>query len=365
MADSKPIVLRAVLDSGAPHGLTVYTTVVVVHGLMWQGANFKKLLPLATQQRTRFIAVNRRDYPGSTPYTPDERAQFERLAASSPNDAGAQAEAVEVMRDRARELYDYLVDLIQSEDIPLSRTEGEDARGGIILVGWSFGSVWATAFLAHAPSFHSDIHLSKWVRRVVFYDSSAGFLGQAVPPGMYLPFVDQSMPPAERTHAFHMWATKYFGHGEPIAIETLETRDGLEQPGSTLKRISEKEFAESTCDDPGRLPHGSDALILRLCTVHGLFTQLKDGSLYLRPGKADEPMNDWQDVDVRILWCDHSIWTMPWGARNVAEELNAAKAAGKATQKISSIRLRGANHFAHWDFPEKTLRAFLGDEEEL
>ncbi|EJF58001.1 hypothetical protein DICSQDRAFT_173368 [Dichomitus squalens LYAD-421 SS1] len=73
------------------------------------------------------------------------------------------------MRDRAGELYDYLVNLIQHEDIPLSRTGGEDAQGGVILVGWSFGSVWATAFLAHEPSFHSDINLGKWVRRVVSY----------------------------------------------------------------------------------------------------------------------------------------------------------------------------------------------------
>ncbi|TBU44929.1 hypothetical protein BD309DRAFT_989907 [Dichomitus squalens] len=65
------------------------------------------------------------------------------------------------MRDRAGELYDYLVNLIQHKDIPLSRRNH--------FVGWSFGSVWATAFLAHEPSFHSDINLGKWVRRVVSY----------------------------------------------------------------------------------------------------------------------------------------------------------------------------------------------------
>ena len=143
----------------------------MIHFLTPDGtANFRKLLPLAAAQNTRLIAVNRRDYPGSTPYSPEERAKFERLAASSPDDVNARAEASEIWRDRARELYEYLEDLVQREDIPQpSYGEGGEVRGGIVLVGWSLGSVWAIAFMAHAPSFRSDVQLSKWVRRVVLY----------------------------------------------------------------------------------------------------------------------------------------------------------------------------------------------------
>ncbi|KAI0713888.1 hypothetical protein C8Q76DRAFT_732741 [Earliella scabrosa] len=57
--------LGTILDSGAPTGSTDYTTLVLVHGLMWHGANFEKLLPYAKQNNARIIAVNRRDYPGS------------------------------------------------------------------------------------------------------------------------------------------------------------------------------------------------------------------------------------------------------------------------------------------------------------
>ncbi len=76
---------------------------------------------------------------------------------------------MDFLRDRGRELYDYLVDLVKREAIPPIRAEGDDTRGGIILAGWSLGTVSMTTFLANAPSFNSDIQLSKWVRRVVLY----------------------------------------------------------------------------------------------------------------------------------------------------------------------------------------------------
>ena len=37
------VALSTVLDSGAPEGRTDYTTVVLVHGLMWQGSECSTL----------------------------------------------------------------------------------------------------------------------------------------------------------------------------------------------------------------------------------------------------------------------------------------------------------------------------------
>ena len=83
------------------------------------------------------------------------------------------------MRDRGREVYDYLADLVKREAIPPLRAGGDDAhtklKGGIVLVGWSLGTVSMTTLLAYAPSFQSDsdVQLSKWVRRVVLYGASS------------------------------------------------------------------------------------------------------------------------------------------------------------------------------------------------
>ncbi|PIL33253.1 hypothetical protein GSI_04703 [Ganoderma sinense ZZ0214-1] len=132
------VALSTVLDSGAPDGRTDYTTIVLIHGrVMGQSGTFKKLLPLASGHGVGIIAANRRDYPGSHPYTPEERARLERLAAASPEAADVRSEAENFLRERGREVYDYLVDLVKREAIPPTRAEGDDARGGIVLVGWS------------------------------------------------------------------------------------------------------------------------------------------------------------------------------------------------------------------------------------
>ncbi len=206
-------------------------------------------------------------------------------------------------------------------------------------------------------------------------------LGQASPAATYYPPHDECIPFAERRDAFHRWVTQYFQHGEPIAAETLALRDGLKEPSSTLDRVSEDELAECLHGEPGDLLSGSDTLTVKLCMVHGVFTSLKDGTFYLPPAQDEDGTDGWRDVEVRLMWCDQSIWTMVWGPPGVSKELKEAREAGRSTRNISFVRLRGANHFvshrrttkerhsplyqAHWDFPEKTLRAFLGDEEEL
>ena len=69
--------------------------------------NFKKFIPLAPKFNARVVLVNRRDYPGSAPFTSEERAEFARLA-SAPAGAPGAAEAMElIMKERARELYDF------------------------------------------------------------------------------------------------------------------------------------------------------------------------------------------------------------------------------------------------------------------
>ena len=132
-------------------------------------ANFKKLLPYAKQNNARIIAVNRRDYPGSAPYTADEQAFLARLASTRSCSGEAASEMEEFFRARARELYDYLFALVKREDIPSARGKGKAATGGIVLAGWSFGVTMMTAFLANVASFSSEVQLSKYVRRVVFY----------------------------------------------------------------------------------------------------------------------------------------------------------------------------------------------------
>ena len=126
---------------------------------------FRKMLPLAAQSNARLVLVNRRDYPGSEPYTPEERATLIRLATGAPSPE-SDAEAQAFMRDRVKEFYDFLVDFVKRENIP--RPQG--STGGLIIAGWSLASAWLTALLAHVGSFkEEDVRLSEYVRRVILY----------------------------------------------------------------------------------------------------------------------------------------------------------------------------------------------------
>ena len=133
-------------------------------------ANFRKLLPLASSYNARVVAANRRGYPGSAPVSADDMAFLERAAQAPEDDPVILTELRGFWRARARELFEYLVALVNNQAIPA--TSGDDAgtKGGIVLVGWSFGSVWMTAFLAHLDEFtRKDAQLRKYLRRVVIY----------------------------------------------------------------------------------------------------------------------------------------------------------------------------------------------------
>ena len=130
---------------------------------------FVKLIPLAHEYNVRLVLVNRRDYPGAVPYTSDERARLLAIGIESQVDAAAaQPKMKAFMEEGGRDLHSLLADLVANNDIPLARPEKNS--GGIVLVGWSLGTSWMTAFLANVGSFpHDSVDLSNYVRRVVFY----------------------------------------------------------------------------------------------------------------------------------------------------------------------------------------------------
>ncbi|KAI0669369.1 hypothetical protein C8Q78DRAFT_208939 [Trametes maxima] len=352
--------LRPFLDSGPPDGSIDYTSVVMLHGWGWHTGIFKKLLSFAKKFNTRFVFVNRRDYPGSEPYNPAELAALKRVA-TAPKSEETDAEIREWLRDRARELHDFLSDFARHERIP--RPQGQ--TGGLVIVGWSFGSSWVTALLANVGLLpEGETKLSEYVRRVVMYDGSYILYGYPPPPDFYEPLFDTTLTEAERIERFAVWVTGYYAHGDVFTegYSALEFRDALADPPPTLTRMSPEDIAELT-HTPPQTADGSDTLLAAVCLAHQPYGALKDAAFYLR--SPVEGASNWVGVEVRHVWCDHSIWEMPWGAKFIVEELEEAKRAGRPIRDVQVVRFRGANHFAHWEMPEKTMRAFLGNEAEI
>lgn len=128
------------------------------------------MLEHAEEYNARIVLVNRRDYPGSDPYTQQER---KLLISEGEEDHVINENMQTWMNHRARELYEFLGIFCRRENIP-SYIPSEKT-GGIILAGWSLGTSFMTAMLANIqdfPTILGGIDMMQYLRHVVFYGPS-------------------------------------------------------------------------------------------------------------------------------------------------------------------------------------------------
>ena len=132
------------------------------------------MLPHAQAQNARIVTVNRRDYPGTTPYPPEELALLHPPALGT---AKSEFDMLfEFAKHRGQELLAFLVELVRERGIP--ETLPGKKKGGIVVMGWSLGTMWMSALLGCLESSSDgkfDVDLSKYLRRIIFYGTSAHF----------------------------------------------------------------------------------------------------------------------------------------------------------------------------------------------
>ncbi|CAL1703076.1 unnamed protein product [Somion occarium] len=165
-------------DSGVPDSApTDYKTLVIVHGTMFNGGIFKRILPFASHNKARVILVNQRDYQHSTPFNKEE---LEALTSHNKDQQDS------FIRDRVRELANCLIWLIEHEDIPPISSDRK--TGGLAVIGWSSGNCLMFPFLALSDEVISDKNqkdvLSKNIRAVVIYEAAGLAWGLPSPPSV-------------------------------------------------------------------------------------------------------------------------------------------------------------------------------------
>lgn len=315
----------------------------------------------------RIVLLNRRDYTGSLPYTEAERGLLTALSpeimSSAAEAAIAKKNAATFMRDIARELYDFLVQLVKSSNLPpLDRGTN---KGGIVVAGWSFGTIWMTALLAHVASFPvDDVRLSDYMRSVTFLGMFAAwfsfadyktdspidppYLAFGYPPSdnQYNPLFDDDIPLNDREKAFTNWVSGYYVHGD--TPETLELKTPLQSPSPTLSTLTPEEIGRTLCLPPGA-PGGSDSMLLDLGLKLGLFSSLRESGLYMP--KEGQSGDAWDSVEVRYISCERSVWEMPWGTSLLKKEIEAAQVRSLPMRTIRFVFVRGANHFVSFGLP--------------
>ncbi|KAI0036211.1 hypothetical protein K488DRAFT_41586 [Vararia minispora EC-137] len=331
--------MKIVHDTQAPEGVAYYTTLVIFHGLGFHSGVFRRLLPFVRKNKCRLVFVNRPGYPDVAPHGDADIAQL-RVAQGSTLEA--QQAMTTFMRDRAYEFNSLLAKFIVDERPPPS---------SLVPVFWSLGGLWLTALLAYAHTFPvHPVDVAPYIRRVVAYDVPTRVLGFTPPQDLSNPLDDPDLAPADRISHFPVWVSGYYLHD----VEgSFENHPRLANPPPTLEKIA-PEVAPTISSLDAAAPDAADGLVFSALLLGGA-RALKNAALY--PAEK----TGWGQVEWRNVFCDHSAWEMQLGAAEIEKELKAAAAEGKQTRTVVTVRWNGANHFAHWDDPEHTLRGLLED----
>jgi hypothetical protein len=106
------------------------------------------MIQFAAANRVRLILLNRRDYPGSTPFSDTELAEL-----GSP-DLETRAKA---LAQQGIDIGLFLAWLVREEKLPpVSIDRNGQQQGGIVLLAWSLAHTPLAGFLAHLDALPND-----------------------------------------------------------------------------------------------------------------------------------------------------------------------------------------------------------------
>lgn len=150
----------------------------------------------------------------------------------------------------------------------------------------------------------------------------------------------------------------YHAHGDlwSCGASALNFGPALIDPSPTTTRMSAAELEESTCPAAGG-PGGCDRLLTQACMRLGTYEILQKRAFYIDKGTHSE--NGWDDAEIRVVWCDHTEWEMPWGAYALHKELQESRETGLTVRDVVFDRLRGANHFVSYVFVRSVHKLIL------
>ncbi|CCM02472.1 uncharacterized protein FIBRA_04572 [Fibroporia radiculosa] len=357
-------------DALPPGNSTTYVTVFLVHGTMFHSAIFRRLIPYAVHQKLRLVLINLRDYPESTRYTPRELQEL-----ASP-DQGIQATAIAA---RGLEIAEFIRWFIETKCIPaISKTSDSirSSTGGFSLLGWSSGNCQTIPLLAHADKTPEATRrlFDEYFRTFIIYDMSSMSMGEQPPDGLYEPFNDEKLSNSEKESLFPLWVSSYFTQ------ITLPSTDDSESPMFTSMLLARTVVndGKGTSQDENSQFYPTAAkmtpeLLAELCDSEVMarsqdLFQRANPTIYqenIRRALFQCPLDAggdgpiWTKVRVHIAWCDMATSDGVFAANRVKYRAKLCREDTKDWRRVSFHKLERANHFMHWDDPERFTK-FLG-----
>ena len=200
------------IDSGVPNGTKDYVTIFAIHGTVFTSRELRipsyisseadavyclpaiwdRVIALAPKSGVRFVAVNRRDYPGSTALSPEDINVL---------NSGTDDQKADYLKARGVEFATFVNLFAEKNNIPPISPDG--TAGGFGLVGWSLGCAFVLAAVAAVDALPAPAQ-ARWkagARALILqgvYDNPHLFVSLLI---FMLP---QSLPPSLSARPFRL-----------------------------------------------------------------------------------------------------------------------------------------------------------------
>ncbi|KAJ3894404.1 hypothetical protein GG344DRAFT_74081 [Lentinula edodes] len=331
-------------DSGVP-SISDYTTYFIVHGHSYHAGQqsftanpksyrllvgiFQRLLPVAHQHSHRMIAINRREYPDSTPYTAAELSILSQ---------GSNEERSRLLLGEGTHLALLLDGLIQSLSLPPN----------IVIIGWSLGTIFTLSMLASITSLSPTVQarLGGSVKKMIMWEPPAHCLGVKLPP-TYIPLLDENIAPDVRPLVFMKWVALHFHHGD---LSLRHDMSQIDQGNDNTRRTSPFDATS-----PEELATLTDLRPGARCDNYLIAPALIDveRSIVYKALFDSTTRSTWSGMDVWHLVGDkatHTVHMATWYLKDQVE------LAGTPHPAILFAENPGASHFYMWEDPEGAMK---------
>ncbi|KAF5388382.1 hypothetical protein D9615_000797 [Tricholomella constricta] len=334
-----PGVELSYIDTGAPSTSSLYTTVIALHGMCFNNQIFERILPVACKKGVRFVAPNRRTFPGSTALSPEELNLIMSGGPEEKKDAEIQALGHQIAL--------FIDNFIQKYNIPPISEDGRS--GGIVFLAWSLGCTFAFATIASSLTLPAEVRdrLASRIRSLILYDPAPSILGLPNPEQNWAPLIDTTIPQELRLIAFGQWVTGYFEHGD-LSKRDLSSLSWVIPSNNRVPTIYN--ISKDKLNEMGSF--GLDA-VPDLMLLINFVDQLKNA--YRKTCYDAEIIKTFPAMKVTLLTSDTTPAFGPAGMWAMQDDEKENGGTRPVNYKIVS----GINHFWHWEDPESAFDGFM------
>ncbi|KAF8823779.1 hypothetical protein HHX47_DHR9000168 [Lentinula edodes] len=328
------------------------------NNIAWDLYQFHKIHSHAHSLNLRTVILHRRDYEGSTPYSPEELEELEQGSVVFWERLSAQiAEFLEIfiMREKipklTRRKLPFSQDRLQLQSMRASSESVGGRSGGVAIFGWSAGCSTVLSFLgaSHNPMISQESYklLEEYIGNCILYDPTYLCFGYTLPSDNrnYIPWADPTVAPEDIPRAVSEWVSSYYDHPcyDPISgslpvTATIHDLDGTRTKSDeiTISSWTDEELVKGIEGVPAK-----NEMLAFQPPVQNTLRLLSDRAFFDQTN-----VTTWfPDVDVLYLGGTRSNWMCAWGEIETKKRyLQARSRKDSHVREVQFFDMDGLNH---------------------